>query len=112
VQIISQPVQSGSISVPGFEQLTVQGATLHAGAISNPSRNSCYFIVALMLADGTEVFRSGILAPGQSVGSVELTQPPPPGKYEGATALYSCYTLETVQPLNGADITFTLEVLP
>ena len=112
VEIIPPTVPSGSISIPGFEQLTVQGGTLRAGGITNPTRNNCYFAVTLLLADGKEFFRSGILAPGQSVGDVDLSEPLSPGRYESAVVRYSCYTLDTMQPLNGADISFLLEVLP
>jgi hypothetical protein len=64
-----------------------------------------------MLADGTEIYRSGIISPGESMGAVNLTKPLAPGRYEGAVARYSCYALGTMQTLNGADITFILEVL-
>jgi len=112
IEIIEPPVTSGTIAVPGFERLTVRGQTLFADNISNPARNDCYFIVVISLADGTEIFRSGILAPGQSVGTVELAHTLTPGIYEGVIARYSAYDRENLQPLNGADINFTLEVSP
>jgi hypothetical protein len=112
IQIINTPVQSGMISVPGFERLTVHGRVLDAANIYNPEQNACYFIVSVMLADGMEVFRSGILTPGQNVGIIELPNSITAGVYEHATARYSAFSIENLSPLNGADITFTLEVLP
>lgn len=109
---ITEPPSDGSISVPGFERLTVQERMLYAAGIANPTRNNCYFVVSIILADGTVVYRSGVLAPGQAVGTVELVQPLSQGRYEGTIARYSCYSVENMQPLNGADITFTLEVMP
>ena len=111
VQTIEPPITSGSIAVPGFERLTVKESMLQADGVINPARNNCYFIVSFMLTDGTEIYRSGILAPGQSVGVVALTSPLVPGTYESVVARYSCYSSENMQPLNGADIAFTLEVL-
>ena len=112
IEIIEPPVPAGSIAVPGFERLTVRGRMLQADGISNPANNACYFVVSLSLADGSEIYRSGVLAPGQSVGIVELPNALTPGTYEGGTARYSAYSLENLLPLNGADISFTLEVTP
>jgi hypothetical protein len=112
IEIIEPPSSIGSIAVPGFERLTIRGQTLFAENIYNPARNDCYFIVTLKLADGMEIYRSGILGPGQSVGTVELLHLLTPGIYEGAVAIYSSYAKSDLQPLNGADISFTLEVLP
>jgi hypothetical protein len=112
IEIIEPPVPAGSIAVPGFERLTVRGQTLFADNISNPARNDCYFIVVISLADGTEIFRSGILAPGQSVGTAELAHTLTPGIYENVIARYSAYARENLQPLNGADVKFLMEVLP
>jgi hypothetical protein len=88
----------------------VRGRTLHADAVINPAGNPCYFIITFTLEDGTEFYRSGIIAPGQSVGSVELVETLAPGIYENVVARYSTYARETMQPLNGADVNFTLEV--
>jgi hypothetical protein len=107
-----QVIPDGSIAIPGFERLTVQGNSLDATGIHNPARNACYFVVSLLLENGTEIYRSEILSPGQFLGIAELKTPLAPGIYERAIIRYSCFALETMQPLNGADITFTLEVLP
>jgi hypothetical protein len=112
IEIIKPPAPAGSIAIPGFDRLTVQGRTLQAGVISNPVQNACYFIVTILLEDGTEIYRSGILAPGQSVGAVELAKTLEPGTYEGVVARYQTYALENLQPLNGADVEFILEVSP
>ena len=112
MEIIEPPAQSGSIAVPGFDRLIVRGRMLDAEHIHNPERNVCYFVVSITLADGLEVYRSGVLAPGQSVGVVELSSELAPGAYEGVTARYSAFSLDSLSPLNGADIDFILEVLP
>ena len=64
------------------------------------------------MPDGQEVFHSGILAPGQSLDTITLGFHIDPGIYDDAVVRYSCYALDTMQPLNGADIEFILEVLP
>jgi hypothetical protein len=103
--------QPDTIAIPGFKRLTAEGQTLHAGAITNPEQNACYFIVTLIMPGGAELYRSTYLAPGQSLGDVETLVPLTPKAYEDVTARYSCYTIDELKPLNGADINFTLEVL-
>ena len=112
IEIIEPPALSGSIAVPGFERLTVRGRMPQADNIGNPASNTCYFVVTLLLADGSKFYRSGVLGPGQSVGVVELANATPAGTHEGAVARYSAYSLDNLTPLNGADIAFVLEVLP
>jgi hypothetical protein len=114
VEVLPTPTaqNNGDIRLLGFDRLTAEGRRLQAEKVHNHADNACHFIVSLMLADGTEIYRSGILAPGMSAGTVELTKQLAPGIYEGAVARFSSYSLETFQLLGGADISFTLEVLP
>jgi len=102
----------GYITVPGFEKLTAEQGTIHSSGISNPAKNECYIIVSMIMPDGSEIYHSGILAPGQELDSITFPYPLDSGVYEGVITRYSCYALDTMQPLNGADVTFTLEVLP
>jgi len=102
----------GYIAVPGFERLRAEGSVIQSPGISNPSKNDCYFIVSIIMPDGQEIFNSPILAPGQSVDVIELPNFVNPGVYEETIARYSCYSLDEMKPLNGADIKFILEVLP
>lgn len=101
---------NASILIPGFDKLTVKGLTLNAGNIKNSAQNSCYLVAALLMPDSAEVYRSGYLAPGQTLGNAVMASPLAPGTYEGATVRYYCYTLDNLTPLNGADISITLEV--
>ncbi len=110
-QAATQGITAGAIAVPGFERLKADGQTLRASGVSNSAQNSCYFVVSILLPDGSEVYRSSYLAPGQSLGDVELSKPLTPGTYEGAVARYSCFALADMRPLNGADVSFVLEVL-
>lgn len=109
---VAESLPVGSIAVPGFERLTAEGGTLHAATVGNPAENTCFFVVAVLLPDGTEVYRSSYLSPGQSLGDVKLSQDVAAGTYEGAVARYSCFSTDDMRQLNGADIAFTLEVLP
>ena len=103
---------SSVISLPGFERLTATGRTLHADMVQNPAQNACYFIVTLIMPGGAELYRSGYLAPGESLGDVEMLVPLPAGTCEGVIARYSTFAINNLQPMNGADVKFILEVKP
>jgi len=105
-------ILDGSIAIRGFEKLTAENGVIHSSGISNPSKNECYFIVSIIMPDGSIIYNSGILAPSQELDEIELSKELESGIYEGVIARYSSYALDTMQPLNGADITFILEVLP
>lgn len=110
--VITETQSDESISIPGFERLVFKAR--HADQkvrFYNPERNKCYFEISICLPDGAEVFRSGLLAPGKSISSISLKYALEPGKYEGATLIYSCYSIGSMESLNGANIIFDLEVV-
>ena len=111
-QSAEQVFVAGQTSIQGFDRLQAAGRRVNADGIYNHPQNNGYFIISFIMPDGSEIFRSGIIAPGQPLGDVELSKQLEPGIHEGVIARYSIYSLNTMQPLNGADITFTLEVLP
>ena len=67
---------------------------------------------AISLPDGTEIFHSDLLNPGDRLGKLTLTAPIKAGVYEKSILRYSCYALDDKRQLNGADVIFTLEVKP
>ena len=87
----------------------------YLGAIRNwvqlSKDNNCYFIISILLADNTELFQSELLAPGSSLTKIKLSRTPEPGIYD-AVLRYSCFDMETLKGLNGANTNFILEVIP
>lgn len=104
----------GSISIPGFGRMTFKaGQTAQNVTLYNPETNDCVFVIELVLPSGKTIYRSGELAPGESVDQIEISDPLDAAIYESSTLRYTCYTPgEDPQELNGADTNFTLEVLP
>jgi hypothetical protein len=101
-----------SISVPGYAQIVMKsGDLIQFLELHNPAENPCYFVIAVIMPDGTEVFRSGLIEPGQKLDAIKLSQLLNPGTYKNAVLRYSCYSLKDKAPMNGADIKFTLEVV-
>lgn len=101
-----------SIAIPGFEKMVMKaGQTKQTIKLYNPETNSCYFQIYITLADGTELFHSGMIKPGQTIDSIEISRSLKAGDYKDAVLRYDCYALEGLQPLNGAQTVFDLEVI-
>lgn len=111
--VLAQAQDVGSIAIPGFDRMTIKaGQTAQEVILYNPEKNECYFVLTMYLPDGSEIYHSSKLAPGEKLESFELERPLASGTYEGATLRYACYDFEDLDPLNGADIKFKLEVEP
>ena len=68
-----------------------------------------------MLPDGTELYKSGMIAPGTTVDCLRLNTAPIAGTYENTILRYSCWDVdddEVPSEVNGANTHFTLEVIP
>ena len=75
----------------------------------NPENNACYFRISLLL-DGEALWRSDLLAPGQTAPQQTLSRALAAGEYS-AVLKYECFAdeAETV-PLNGSEIALLLRV--
>lgn len=106
----TEPSEADSISIPGFDFLSLQaGAQEQSMPLYNPENNACYFRISLLL-DGEALWRSDLLAPGQTAPQQKLSRALAAGEYS-AVLKYECFAdeAETV-PLNGSEIALTLRV--
>ena len=98
-----------TIAIPGYE-----GLTLGAGGdlcLPNPEQNTCYFVITLSLADGTPLWQSERVAPGELSDPIRLQVELEPGVYPDAQLAYACFRMdENLTPLNGAQMELTLRV--
>lgn len=102
-----------TIDIPGYGSISLKaGETGQAVNFYNPEQNTCCFRMSLLLSDGTELWKSGLVEPGMAVYEIELNQPLEAGEYEDATLKYECFAMDDEQtPLNGSEIKLTLNVL-
>lgn len=99
-----------TILLPGYGSMTMKADTKEQDAnIGNPSENNCYFVIDLTLDDGTLLFESDYLKPGEGYNYIVLEQTLPAGEYT-ARLDYHCYTLEDKSTLNGGGCEFQLIV--
>ena len=100
---------AANTQVPGYKTVSVNSSTGELSiAPHNPEGNPCYFVVSL-ISGGRELYKSKMLAPGQAVYNARLSEIPEKGTYQ-ATMKYDCFHLETMSPLNGAEINVELVV--
>lgn len=110
--VVPATAPEGSITIPGFDRLQIAATTAQQAApFYNPEGNGCYFVLSLFLPSGEEIFRSGLVPPGESLPTMTLASVPPAGTYESSILRYSCYSLDSMQPLNGADVKLTVEII-
>ncbi len=101
-----------SISIPGYEGITLEADSVQQSlCLSNPPQNTCYFVIALYLEDGTMLWKSDYIKPGEESEPIVLNQKLQEGTYHGAYLQYSCYAMDNEQTqLNGAKTKVTLRV--
>lgn len=104
----------GSIAIPGYEKIIFQAEKrTQYVTLKNPAENDCYFIISIVLPDGTELYKSGMVAPGAVIDCLRLSTVPVAGIYENTVLRYSCWNVDAdgvLVEVNGADTICTLEV--
>lgn len=77
--------------------------------MGNPADNNCYFVIILRLEDGTKLYESEYLKPGEGLNEITMEQELESGEYQ-AIIEYKCYSLEDKSSLNGGSAQFNLIV--
>ncbi|MGM0214222.1 tRNA (uracil-5-)-methyltransferase [Enterococcus sp. AZ109] len=105
--------ESESIAIPGFESMTfVKDEKKQTVNLYNPEINTCYFKLSLLLPDGTQIWESKFIEPGNGIYEIELNQELAEGEYENAILKYECFSMNEQQtPLNGSEIKFNLHIV-
>ena len=105
---------TNSISLPGYGSLSLRANTNEQTlALSNPEENFCWIKISLILEDGTLLWTSDLVAPGEDSDPIVLSAPLPGGEYENTILKYDCFRKEedgSLSPLNGATSKLTLIV--
>lgn len=101
-----------SIAIPGYEMLELKAnSKKQTLCMPNPPQNCCFFQIFLYLEDGTLLWESELIEPGESSKPMVLLKALEKGMYPNAVLRYSCYRMdETLAPLNGAETKLTLWV--
>ena len=99
-----------SIGIPGYERLVLMADQKKQDVLLfNPENNRCFFVIELLTAEGTSLFKSGLIEPGKALYTIELSKTLKAGSYDGILR-YSCYAEGTLDELNGAEVNIKLEV--
>lgn len=101
---------SDSIIVPGYISLTFQAdETVQNMALMNPPENTCWFRMSLVLNDGTPLWTSDLVAPGDISNQIIFSQSIPKGEYPDSLLIYECFAdKEGTKALDGANTELTI----
>ena len=104
--------RTDSIAIPGYEGISLKANSKEQEiGFPNPAQNTCYFQISLMLEDGTLLWRSELVAPGEISDPITLEKPLEAGVYPNALLKFDCYTMDgAMRALNGAATKMTLHV--
>ena len=105
------PERPDMIDVVAYESIELAAdQTAQQVRFENPVDNDVWLRITLELEDGTVLWRSERLQPGQVVREIELERPLAAGSYD-AVLRYEHWTYDDeTKPLNGAETLLTLEV--
>lgn len=74
-------------------------------SLYNPEKNPCVFVISLYLGDGTKVFETEPLYPGDMVTKILTTVKLKAGVYHNAILVYDCYTADgAMTPLTRCEL--------
>jgi hypothetical protein len=96
---------------PGYTSLSLKAnQTGQSIDLYNPAVNDCYFVISLLLPDGTAIWKSGLISPGQGLHEITLARTIPAGLYENSTLKYECFKMnDELTPLQGGEVTLVLK---
>ena len=100
------------LDVTAYETIKLKADTLEQSVrFDNPLQNNCWLVITLSLEDGTVLWQSEELIPGQVVRSITMNRTLEAGEYENAVLRYQHWTYDKEKlPLNGAETLVTLNV--
>lgn len=109
-QIIKTEKETKYITIPGFNQLSFKSQQkIQKINLYNPSENSCTMSMGIYLSDGTELWTSNNIQPGNGFYEIELNTVLKSGIYKNCLLNIQCYDKNGIE-LNGGKMNFTLFV--
>ncbi len=92
------------IAIPGYSELKMEADTNVINvALWNPDGNPCYFKFSIIMDDEV-LYESGLVAPGQAVVEVELSETIPQGIYDAIIKIRTYDLEDTESELNGGEV--------
>lgn len=100
------------IALPGYKSISLKANQKEQSVnLYNPEVNDCYFVMSLILPDGTQIWQSKMVAPGKGLYQITLNQEIAAGTYENSILKYDCYKQnDELTKLNGGEVRISLEV--
>ena len=98
-----------TITIPGVTGICMEpNQTEQTVHFYNPEKNNCLFVISLFLSDGTLIFQSEHIHPGEQLTDIALLTQLEQGIYKNCCLLYESYSLDGQTQYNGSQ--FTIEI--
>lgn len=98
-----------NITIPGVTGIYMEpNQTEQTVSFYNPEKNNCLFVISLYLSDGTLIFQSEHISPGEQLTDIALLTQLEQGIYKKCLLVYECYSLDGLTQYNGSQ--FTIEI--
>ena len=104
--------KSSGIAIPGYKSIVLKANKKEQSInLFNPSINDCYFVISIILPDGTQIWKSKMVEPGKGFYDIVLDKTVSKGKYKDSILKYECYKKnDELTKLNGGEVKLVLEV--
>lgn len=95
--------------IPGYGSIKIDSETKKLNvALHNPAGNPCFFVIHLIV-EGQEIYKTKMIPPGQAIYNAVIETSLGKGSYE-AVLQYECFHVDSLAPLNGADVNVILNI--
>lgn len=97
------------ITIPGISGLYMKCGQLNQTVdFYNPDKNNCLFKISLCLSDGTLLFESDYIKPGEHLSDIVITESLKQGLYQNCILFYNCFSIDGKTQYNGSQ--FKVEI--
>ena len=93
-----EPSEEKGILIPGYTSMVMKANTKEQTvSIGNPADNDCIFVIVLKLEDGTKLFESQELKPGEGLENITLDQELPKMSRRTISKMRNIYKIKAQQ---------------
>ena len=102
---------AAGIKIPGYSAFAMSSDSTDMNVLLlNPEGNPCHFVFEMVLTGtGETIYKSQMVEPSKCIEGISLVKPLHKGTYDLALKIHT-YNIETLVPMNGADISVALYV--
>ena len=104
-----EPATADEVTIQATTGFVFQSHSLNQDVdIPNPKKNKYGFVISLYLGDGTLLYKSTIVNPGERISHIELSKSLDNGIYRNSIMVYRFYSTDDLRPVSQCE--FPVEI--